>query len=266
LDHNRAAVGQRKGFHVRLPVECTVIAIRVTAIRSFVENTAAAGREGATLRPNFGRSAVKLVLIGIAAGLAVAGAATSAPVSNMVVSKQSPALTLRIDSAFKSLKPLRFPIENSTNAERRIFVDTGRGGAIHRMVVVQFEKVRPGSDFRFRYPSTPPRQFGAETYRFGTFAYDDAAAAKAQPDKEPGKTRAFLTNASYASPRIYRVARLARVSDPKGLSEVIIFYMENADAHPPAGKPDEDGDWSLTPNEKAAITKRMEAVVRVVRG
>jgi len=190
--------------------------------------------------------------------------AASSP--NLIVSKSSPALTLRIDPKFRALKPLKFPIENATNAERRIFVDAGRDRVIDRMVVVQFEKVQPGSDFRFLYPSKPPRKFGAETYRYGAFAYDDAAAARANPAKEAGKTRPFLKAAGYVSPRLYRVARLARVSDPKGLSEVIIFYMENADARPPAGQPDEDGDWSLTPEEKAAITRRMEQAVRVVKG
>jgi len=208
---------------------------------------------------------MKIAWIALAGLLALSsGPAVGAP--NLVVSKQAPALTLRIDPRFKALKPLRFPIEDLTNAERRIFVDAGRDRMVDRMVVVQFEKVRPGSDFRFRYPATPPRKFGAETYRFGTFAYDDAAAAKAKPDKEPGKTRAWLKAAGYTSPRLYRVARLARVSDPKGLSEVIIFYMENADAHPPAGKPDEDGDWVIEGAEKAALTVRMEKAVRAVHG
>jgi hypothetical protein len=203
-----------------------------------------------------------------AAWLFAIGAGTPAllPHANLVVSAESPALTLRIDPRFRALKPLKFPIEDLTNAERRIFVEAGRDRVVDRMVVIQFEKVRPGSDFRFRYPSTPPRKFGAESYRFGTFAYDDAAAARARPDKEPGKTRAFLKAAGYASPRLYRVARLARVTDPKGMSEVIIFYLENADAHQPAGKPDEDGDWAVEGAEQAALTARMEQAVKVVRG
>ena len=206
-------------------------------------------------------------LIGIAAAaVAVAGASASAPAPNLVVSKEAPALTLRIDPRFKALKPLKFPIEDLTNAERRIFVDAGRDRMVDRMVVIQFEKVRPGSGFRFRYPSTPPRQFGAETYRFGTFAYDDQAAARREPKKEPGLTRAWLKAAGYQSPRLYRVARLARVTDSKGLSEVIIFYLENADAKPPAGEPDEDGDWAIEGAEKAALARRMEAAVKAVRG
>jgi len=208
---------------------------------------------------------MKIAWIALAGLLAASsGPAVGAP--NLVVSKQAPALALRIDPRFKPLKPLRFSIEDLTNAERRIFVEAGRDRVVDRMVVIQFEKVRRGSDFRFRYPATPPRRFGAETYRFGTFAYDDAAAAKAKPDKEPGQTRAWLKAAGYKSPRLYRVARLARVSDPKGMSEVIIFYLENADARPPAGKPDEDGDWAIDGAEKAALTARMEKAVRALHG
>src|SRR3954463_5347361 len=184
---------------------------------------------------------MKIAWIAVACLFAIgAGPPTLLPRSNLVVSKQSPALTLRIDPRFRALKPLTFPIENLTNAERRIFVDSGRDRGIDRMVVVQFEKVRPGSDFRFVYPATPPRRFGSQTYRFGTFAYDDAKAAAGNRVKEAGQTRAFLKAAGYTPPRLYRVARLARVTDPKGTSEVIIFYLENADAHPPTGAQDED--------------------------
>ena len=201
-----------------------------------------------------------------AALFAAAFLLTGAAPGNLVVSKESPALTLHIDPRFKPLKPLKFPIENLTNAERRIFVAAGRDRTIDRMVIIQFEKVQPGSDFRFLYPSKPPRRFGAETYRFGTFAYNDEAAAKHEPGKEPGLTRAFLHQAGFTSARMYRVGRLARVTDPKGLSEVIIFYMENADANPPAGKRDEDGDYELTGDEAAALTARMEQAVKVIKG
>src|SRR6476619_6597788 len=81
---------------------------------------------------------------------ASAGPAPGGP--NLVVSKEAPALTLRIDRAFKALRPLRFPIEQATNAERRIFVEANRQRVVERMVIVQFEKVLPGSNFRFLYP------------------------------------------------------------------------------------------------------------------
>ena len=207
----------------------------------------------------------RLAFLSLAAAC-LAPATAAAPRANLVVSKQDPALTLQIDPAFKALKPLKFPIEDLTNAERRIFVAAGPGRVIDRMVIVQFEKVRPGSDFRFLYPSKPPRQFGAEIYRYGAFAFNDVEAAAKMPKKEPGLTRAFLKRAGYKPATLYRAARLARVTDAKGLSEVIIFYLENADANPPTGKPDEDGDYAVEGAEREALTARMEQVVKVVRG
>ncbi len=184
---------------------------------------------------------------------------------SIVESAQSPALKLSIDPGFEPLPPLKFPIENLTDAERRIFVEAAPGRSVRRLVVIQFEKVQAGSEFRFLYPSTPPRRFGAETYRFGTFLYDDERAAREHPEKEAGRTRAALSQAGFVPPRFYRVARLARVSDSDGMSEVIVFYMENADAAPPSG-PSEDGDWPVPPSEEPALARRLEAAIHVLEG
>jgi hypothetical protein len=188
---------------------------------------------------------------------------------NIVASSTAPALTLEVDRSFAALPPLSFPIENLTNAERRIFVEANADRAVERLVIVQFERVRDGSDFRFLYPSRPPRRFGAETYRFGTFAYDDERAAAIEPAKEAARTRAYLASAGYKSARVYRVARLARVTDAGGLSEVIIFYMENADRTFTAGPlpgADEDGDVPIEGAEQEALLARLSAAIRVLKG
>ena len=189
--------------------------------------------------------------------------------ANLVVSERAPALTLRVADGFVPLPPMHFPIEDLTLAERRIFVDAGADRRLRRMIVVQFEQVRPGSDFRFVFPSTPPRRFGAETYRAGAFVYDDERAAARAPDREAGLTRAHLAGLGYRSPRLWRVARLARVSDPEGLSEVILFYMENADGDFPDGTlpgADADGDLTLEGAAREAMLERLERHIEAVRG
>ena len=204
----------------------------------------------------------------IALAASAAGAAPARP-ANLVVSHGSPALTLRIAPTFRALPVLTFPIGDLTNASRLVFVEAGAGRAPRRMVVVQFEQVQPGSSFRFVYPSTPPRRFGAETYRAGAFVYDDEAAAAATPDREAARTRAALAASGHAPPRLWRVARLARVADPQGLSEVIIFYMENADGdYGPGPLPgaDADGDLTLEGAARAAMFDRLERAIAVVRG
>jgi len=188
---------------------------------------------------------------------------------NFLRSGTAPSLSLEIDSRFRPLPPLRFPIEKLTDVDRRIFVEAGADGAVSRLVIVQFEKAQPGADFRFRYPPKPPRQFGAEVYRFGAYVNDDERATIASPGKEAALTRAFLRSHGYQLPRLLRVTRLARVSDPQGLSEVIIFHMENVDRDYPPGPlagADEDGDAVLDEAAATDAFARLRAAVRVVAG
>lgn len=189
---------------------------------------------------------------------------------HVLTSRGDPEITLRIDTAFRALPPMDVPIGGLTVARRFVFVDAGADRVVRRMIVVQFERVNAGNAFRFVYPSRPPRQFGAQMYRFGTYVYDDARAADAAPDREAGRTRALLQAQGLHAPRLWRTARLARVSDAAGMSEIIIFYCENADADYPASGPlpgaDEDGDVPLEGAARDALAARMEAAVRATRG
>jgi hypothetical protein len=203
--------------------------------------------------------------------LAFASCAPAAPRpvdSNLFVSERAPALTLAIDPAFRPLAPLRFSIETLTDVERRIFVDAAADGKVRRMIVIQRERALAGSDFRFVFPSIPPRRFGAEVYRAGAFAYDEAAEAAAKPLREPGQTRRHLAASHLEPPRYWKVARLARVSDPQGLTEIILFYMENGDrAYAGAAPPrDADGDIVIGEAERERLLRALEAAVRPIRG
>ena len=172
---------------------------------------------------------------------------------------------VRIDAGLTALPTLQFPIKDQTDADRRLFVEAS-DGVVKRMLVLQFETVKPGSDFRFVFPSKPPRNFGPHVYRFGAYAYDDAAAAAREPALEAARTRAALLAQGLQAPRFWRVVRLARVADRSGLHEVIVFFMENADARYPDGliEVDEDGDGLLDTDETErlwqALTRSLEVV------
>jgi hypothetical protein len=180
-----------------------------------------------------------------------------------------PALILRIDPMFKPAPAMKIPIESLTIADRRVFVDASVKSVIRRLVIVQYETVRSGANFKFLYPPKPPADLGGMTYRFGAYVYDDQTAAEKAPAKEAGLTRALLQTQGYKVPRFFRVARLARVSDPAGRSEVIVFYMENADAEFPTGiltGADPDGDLTLTPTAAQAILARLKSNVTASDG
>lgn len=185
--------------------------------------------------------------------------------THRVVSPAAPDLAFGVDAGLVALPALRFQIEDKTDAERRLFVDAG-DGVVRRMLVLQFEVVQPQSDFRFVFPPVPPRRFGPHVYRSGAYAYDDAAAARRAPALEAARTRAALSQQGLQSPRYWHVARLARVADPEGRHEVIVFYMENADARYPRGlvDVDEDGDGLLDAAETARMWQALERAVKVV--
>lgn len=180
-----------------------------------------------------------------------------------VASPAVPDATFHVDDQLTVLPALRFPIRDQTDAERRLFIDV-EDGVVRRMLVLQFETVQPGSDFRFRFPPRPPRDFGPHVYRFGSYAYDDAAAAAREPALEAARTRAALQAEGLQAPRYWHVVRLARVADAEGRHEAIVFYLENADARYPDGLTDvdEDGDGRLHADETArlwqALTRTLE--------
>jgi hypothetical protein len=197
-------------------------------------------------------------------GLFVAGLALASG-THLVESEAEPDVAFRVDASLAALPVMRFPIEGKTDAERRLFVDA-RDGVVQRMVVLQFETVRPGSDFRFVFPSKPPRAFGPNVYRAGAYAYDDALAAERAPGLEAARTRALLQQHGLRPPRYWHVARLARAAGADGMHESIVFYMENADARYPGGlvDVDEDGDGLLDAPETARLWQALEDSVRAM--
>ena len=178
-----------------------------------------------------------------------------------------PGVEFFVDDAYRALPVLEFPIEKLTNVERRIYVQADASKHVDHAVIVQFEHVQAGSDFRFVYPPVPPQRFGRHDLRFGAFAFDEAAAAAADPGREAGRTRAHLQQQGYVIPRYWRAARLARVADAEGLVEVIVFYLENADTDYSAKGltgADEGGDLTLPAAEAERLLGRLRSAVSVV--
>ena len=179
---------------------------------------------------------------------------------NVLVSPDQPKIRLEVDKAFTALPVLSFPIRRDTWVERYIFVDSAPDMAIHRLVIVQFEHAQAGSSFRFVYPSRPPMQWGSATYRHGTFMADNAAEIAEHPDLEVGRTEAYLTSKGYKLGNWWRVARIARVADPEGKAEIIIFYQELVTL-PPGGAPPGNADSALPEKEAQDLFVRLKSAV-----
>jgi hypothetical protein len=227
------------------------------------------GIGGASRRP----SALLIVPVAISSAAAPilqsdAGDSTLRQSGLLVQSSHSPKIILRVSEGFLPLDPILVSLPH-TNVDRRAFVETDPSNRIKRMVVLQFEYVRPGSSFRFVYPPVPPLRFGGDVYRIGTYIYDDEAEARASPGFEAAATREALTLKGYVVPRLFRTVRLARVASATGSSEIIIFYLEDADDDYPSGMlpgADSDGDLPLTGSAAESLVSRMEASITPIVG
>jgi hypothetical protein len=125
------------------------------------------------------------VILGGAIIAAASGTSTPAisQAGLLLQSSADPKVTLRVADAFVPLTPVRVALE-STDVDRRVFVDADAAHVIRRLVIVQFERVRPGESFKFAYPAKPPSTFHGTTYRVGTYVYDDKRDAGNAPNSE----------------------------------------------------------------------------------
>jgi hypothetical protein len=179
---------------------------------------------------------------------------------NLLISPDQPKIRLQVDEAFTALPVLAFPIRQDTWVERYIFVDSAPDKSVRRLVVVQFEHAQVGSSFRFVYPARPPMRWGSAVYRHGAFTADDAAEIAEHPNLEVARTAAYLTSKGYKLKSWWHIARLARVADGQGKTEIIIFYQESLAAPPSSALPG-NADEDLPGKEAQRLFDHLKSVV-----
>jgi hypothetical protein len=103
-------------------------------------------------------------------------------------------------------------------------------------------------------------QWGDAVYRHGAFVEDDQAEIAENPALEVDRTRSYLKSLGYQSGNWWNVARLARVADPEGKTEIILFYQEALDLAPGGAPPASDSD--LPESDAKALFERMNAAVK----
>ena len=177
---------------------------------------------------------------------------------NVLVSPDQPKIRLTVDKTFTGLPVLVFPIRGDTWVERYIFVDSARDNRPVDSSLCSSEHAQVGASFRFVYPARPPMQWGSSVYRHGTFMADSPAEIAEHPDLEVARTETYLTSNGYKLGRWWRVARLARVADPEGKTEIIVFYQE---ALPSGSSPPGSADEALPEKEAAQLFARLNLAV-----
>jgi hypothetical protein len=135
-----------------------------------------------------------------------------------------PALRIEAGEGFAYLGRVPFTLGADFEGERHLFGDL-RGDTLQRLLVIQFERVRPGSAESYRYDMRAAEPLGSRRFLNNSFAFPGATASVASPRDEAERTNNFLIARRLRMPAVWLTTRFVTIADDRR-SEVIVFYME----------------------------------------
>ncbi|HEV7428478.1 MAG TPA: hypothetical protein VGQ46_19135 [Thermoanaerobaculia bacterium] len=143
-------------------------------------------------------------------------------------SSRLPAVTIGVQPSFRYVGRFSFALGSAFEGERFIFADA-EGKSLRRMVILQFERVRPSSSEMYRYSFARAEHIGSLSFIQNCFAFPGAQAIETQPRDEGGMTNNFLLERGFQMPSTWLAARFVTLGASDRKSEMIIFYMEAND-------------------------------------
>ena len=145
----------------------------------------------------------------------------------VLTSKDTPAVKLEFDKAFKYIGAQSFVLYDVANAEQHFFVDADKENRIKRFYWIQFEGYLPTNTHTYNYKSPKIVNIG----RLDFFA--DAAARSmtgnlGRPDSDGARARALLAAKGFkmVSTEVL-IQRLVHLTDASKRSELMIIYAED---------------------------------------
>jgi hypothetical protein len=143
-------------------------------------------------------------------------------------SRGLPAVTIHVRPAFRYLGRFSFVLGNDFEGERYVFAEA-KGKVLQRLLIVQFERVRPASSEVYRYSFEKAERIGSLQFIQNSFAFPGARDIKAAPKDEGEMTSNFLLAHGFRSPDLWLAARFVTLGAADRKSEMIVFYMERND-------------------------------------
>jgi len=180
----------------------------------------------------------------VAIGISAAWAADRHVKDGVFYSDANPVLTLRVDPALDYVGLLRFPLMETSNVERHVWV-AAEDSQVTTLLIFQFETIMTGVDgtYRFNIPGgarqagsnfryTPERiELGDHAYVHNTWAFDLGETARLNPRAESAHTTRMLAENGYELPNEFIMSRFVTEVGEDSRSEFIIYYMESLRAH-----------------------------------
>jgi hypothetical protein len=175
-----------------------------------------------------------ILLIPIAAALSwsLVSAQTNPPITRTVAgqvltSKDTPAVRLEFDKAFKYLGAQSFVLYDVANAEQHFFVDADKDGRVRRFYWVQFEGYLPSNTHTYNYKS--PKVVNAGGFDFFADVYPRSLKGDlGRPDSDGNRARAFLSSKGFRMIGSEFISqRLVHLVDQTKRNELMIIYIED---------------------------------------
>jgi hypothetical protein len=180
---------------------------------------------------------MKLILLAIATVLALTSFAfaqsNAAPLVTRTVSgqvlksKDTPAVRLEFDKAFKYAGGHSFVLYDVANAEQHFFVDADKEGRIKRFYWVQFEGYLPTNTHSYNYKS--PKIVNIGGFDFFADAFPRSLKENTgRPDSDANRARAFLASKGFKMGGTEVLSqRLVHLVDQAKRNELMIIYIED---------------------------------------
>ena len=172
-----------------------------------------------------------LIMVGIALSL-FASAQTNPPITRTVsgqvlTSKDTPAVRLEFDKAFKYIGAQSFVLYGVANAEQHFFVDADKDGRMKRFFWVQFEGYLPTNTNSYNYKS--PKIVNAGGFDFFADVYPRSLKGDlGRPDSDGNRARAFLSAKGLKMIGTEFISqRLVHMVDQAKRNELMIIYIED---------------------------------------
>jgi hypothetical protein len=175
---------------------------------------------------------ILLITVVTALSLSLVSAQTNPPITRtvtgqMLTSKDTPAVRLEFDKAFKYIGAQSFVLYDVANAEQHFFVDADKDGRMKRFYWIQFEGYLPSNTHSYNYKS--PKIVNAGGFDFFADVYPRSLKGDlGRPDSDGNRARALLSAKGFKMIGTeFMSQRLVHMVDQAKRNELMIIYIED---------------------------------------
>jgi len=144
---------------------------------------------------------------------------------NALVSKQAPAITVKVPRSAVYVGADRWDLYDICDAELHVFVEADRDKNVKALYWIQFEQYLPSNTHTYNYGADEPVQFAGRDFWQRTEFAATTKTPRAGSDGE--HVRKLLEREGYTMPKDQMNVRLVQVLDETRRRELMFIYLED---------------------------------------